>query len=130
MALSGLGPVARHPKYLLEIFTASELEEWKAFFQLFPFGPDQLMGMIARAHADMINMNAAEGSQPVEPKDLLPGDDADTRWQRIEETIEEELLDRRLERAERRRLAKMSPEERAAEEQRRFIAERHAKLDV
>jgi hypothetical protein len=126
MALSGLGPVARHPKYLLEIFTVSELEDWKAFFQLFPFGPDQLMGMIARAHADLINMHSAEGSPPVESTDLMPGEDADTRWARIEEAMAEEREERRLERIERQKLAALSPEERAAEEQRRFIAARQA----
>jgi hypothetical protein len=130
MALSGLGPVARHPKYLLEIFTASELEDWKAYFQLFPFGMDQLMGMIARAHADLINMNSTESSQPVQPQDLMPGDDADTRWERIEAAIADELEERRMERAERRRLAQLSPEEREAEEMRRFIAARQAAFNV
>jgi len=124
MALSGLGTVARHPKYLLDIFTASELEDWKAFFQLFPFGPDQLMGMVARAHADMINIHSAEGSIPVDPTDLMPGEDADTRWERIEEAIAEEREERRLEQIELRKLAALSPEEREAEEQRRFIAAR------
>lgn len=130
MALSGLGPVARHPKYLLEIFTASELEDWKAYFQLFPFGMDQLMGMIARAHADLINMNSTESSQPVQPQDLMPGDDAGTRWERIEAAITDELEERRMERAERRRLAKLSPEEREAEEMRRFIAARQSAFNV
>lgn len=127
-SLSGLGQVARHPKYLLDVLSVEEFEDWKACFQLHPFGEDVLMGMIARLHADIINMNLSTDAEPVKAKDLMPGADFETRWERIEELMEEEREERRLEQLERKRLAKLSPEEQAAEIQRLFIASRQSEL--
>jgi hypothetical protein len=123
-----MGRVARHPKYLLDELSVEEFEDWKACFQLYPFGEDVLMGMIARLHADVINIQMTSDATPINAKDLMPGSDFESRWERIEEMIEEEREERRLERLEQLRLAKLSPEEREAELQRRFIAARQAEL--
>ena len=121
-----MGRAVRHPKYLLDELSVDEFEDWKAAWQLHPFGEDVLMGMIARLHADIINMNLSTDATPVNADDLMPGADFETRWERIEEMMEEEREERRLERLEQKRLAQMSAEERDNEIRRKFIAARQA----
>lgn len=125
-----MGAVARHPKYLLETLSTEEIDDWKAFFQLAPFGPDQLMGMIAGFHADFINANRAEGEPPFDARDLIPGGDAESRWEKFEEVWREELAERREERARQRELAALSDEERNARLQEEFIRSRQASLGI
>ncbi len=117
---------SRHPKYLLPLLTASELDDWKAFFQLYPFGMDQLMGVIAAFHADYINAHSPEGTPPVEPQDLMPGMEAEARWERIQEAWLEDRREKRLERARERELAGLSEEERNAKLVAEFIRARQA----
>lgn len=121
--LSGIGPAARHPKYLMEVMSSSEWEDWKAFYHLNPFGDDILVMMIAKFWKFYIDSTTSDesGQPPIELEDLMPGKDAETRWDEIEEMVEDRMEEIRQEKAEARRLSKMTQDEIDREEQEKWI---------
>lgn len=107
-----MGPVARHPKYLLETLSVSEVNDWKNHFYSNPFGIDQVMWLMVQMWADWLNAHRGEGTAEVHPSDLMPTSDLEKRWSLIEREIEAQFQADREQRMEQRRLAKMSQQQR------------------
>lgn len=117
LALNGIGRDARHPDYLLDVLSASQYDDWRAFNRLYPFGQDQIHLMIARLTAYFYNVNRPKGAAPANFDEFIPKTDTAGIWERIEAEIEEQ-----------RRLAAMTPAERTAEAKERLKREHAARM--
>lgn len=117
LQFSGIGYDARHPKYLTELYSASEWEDWRAFNRLFPFGQDQIHMMLARLTAWFYNANRPKGAAAISPEELIPRVDIEEVWREIDAQIEEK-----------RRLDAMTPAQRTAEAKERLKREHAARM--
>lgn len=62
----------KHPDYLYEEITSSQLTDWIAYNNVEPFGHDMLYYMIGQAIAYFYNANRKKGTPAKKPWDFIP----------------------------------------------------------